>query len=327
MASFSVPSSDEIRALCPGFYLGSDSVPDNFKFVNSRDYKASVLVSTKAVDEPIEFWGVFKISKDGFTFTPTAGYDMSNKPAYDNHKDDAQCWLNIRPAVNLLAHTHETVLDGTLQDWKKYVSTVRTLESQFKDTRKATSSGIEHQSILIEDWGIKISHKFLTEKPESAKRDSSDEDSETETGGLPCDIQPNRRQDLTSFTEFTLEKWPVPDSWSDARETLLERNYAIRPLQAYLHGKTELIRPSRYERKLKGAIAHVSFILLAYNFEKDKRVRFSAVARRITVLVPPKTVKIGNSPQKRKESDTTEEPVPKKVKTTPAEEKEETTDK
>ncbi|KAM6488861.1 hypothetical protein JOM56_015681 [Amanita muscaria] len=125
-----------------------------------------------------------------------------------------------------------------------------------------------------------------------------------------------------SFTEFTLEGWPVPDSWNDARETLLEKDYATRPLNAYLHGKTDPIRPSRYERRLKGAIAHVSFIFLAFKFDKEQRIRFSAIVRQmsqITVLERPKKATARISVEKRKEKDATAatpatEPPTKKAK-------------
>ncbi|KAM6488902.1 hypothetical protein JOM56_015633 [Amanita muscaria] len=150
------PATDEILALNNGFYLGSDSLPDDLKFAYSRDLNASVLVSTRAMDEPREVCGVFKISRDSFTFTPTAGYDMVNKPPYDRDKNDDTCWLNLRPAINLLAHDVETVPGGSTSDWGKYIANMKEIEKRFKDTG-------ERQTVLLENWGIKLAHKFLVE--------------------------------------------------------------------------------------------------------------------------------------------------------------------
>ncbi|KIL66498.1 hypothetical protein M378DRAFT_177839 [Amanita muscaria Koide BX008] len=304
MSLSSAPPADEILSLNTGFNLGSDSLPDALKFAYSRDLNASVLVSSEAMDEPIEVWGVFKISRDSFSFTPTVGYDMINKPAYDRNKSDEDCWLNLRPAVNLLPHGHDTILGGT-STWTKYVANIKSIEKLYKDTKAS------RQSVLLENWGIKLSHKFLVDKPAPVATTDSDTEEEGEADrASPAD---------TIHPQFTLENWPVPESWDSARLSLLDRGYSIRPLEAYIHKKEEPIRPSRYERKLKGAIAHVSFIILAYKFAQDNRIRFSAVARRITVLITP-TATASRGKGKRKETETEAEDTHKKPKLTPTNE-------
>ncbi|KIL55394.1 hypothetical protein M378DRAFT_17987 [Amanita muscaria Koide BX008] len=283
------PSNEEILALSAGFNLGADSVPEGLTFVYSRDLKGSVLVSQKAVDEPFEVWGVFKISRDSFNFTPTAGYDMVNKPVYDRDKSDDACWLALRPAVNLLAHSCETMLGGQSSEWEKYLANVKSLEKLFKDSAKGTGANKQRDSLVLENWGLKLAHKFLVEAPAS---EGSDHDSDAEEGASASKAE-------VPF-DLTLEGWPVPDTWSEARQALIDRNYAIQPLNAFVHNTARPIRPSRYERRLKGAIAHVSFMVLAYKFERDGRIRFSAVARKITVLVPPASVAAASSAGKEK---------------------------
>ncbi|KAM6492967.1 hypothetical protein JOM56_011101 [Amanita muscaria] len=268
------PTKEQLETLSPGINLGTESMPNHLKFTYSRDRKASVLVSNKAIDEAIELWGVFKISRDSFSFTPTVGYDMNNKPAYDNQKSDEACWLNLRPAINLLAHGHNTVLGGTPTEWAKYMTNLNAIEA------KMEQKGMTPQSVLSEDCSLKLTHKFLVDKPE--KIDTMNSEDESDTGKAEIDTA----SDKELPHEFTLEGWPVPDSWNTARETLLEKNYAIEPLNAFVYGKNKLIRPSRYEQKLKGAVAHVAFNLIAYKFQKDRRICFIAVAKRITVLIP-----------------------------------------
>ncbi|KAM6492486.1 hypothetical protein JOM56_012210 [Amanita muscaria] len=263
------PSNEEILALSAGFNLGADLVPEGLTFVYSRNLKGSVLVSQKAVDEPFEVWGVFKISRDSFSFTPTAGYDMVNKPVYDRDKSDDACWLALRPAVNLLAHSCETMLG---------------------DSAKGAGANKQHDSLVLENWGLKLAHKFLVEAPAS---EGSDHDSDAEEGASASKAE-------VPF-DLTLEGWPVPDTWSEARQALIDRNYAIQPLNAFVHNTARPIRPSRYEQRLKGAITHVSFMVLAYKFERDGCIRFSAVARKITVLVPPASVAAASSAGKEKQ--------------------------
>ncbi|KIL66811.1 hypothetical protein M378DRAFT_177642 [Amanita muscaria Koide BX008] len=201
---------------------------------------------------------------------------MNNKPAYDNQKSDETCWLNLRPAINLLAHGHDTVLGGTPTEWAKYIANLKVIEA------KMEQKGMTPQSVSSEDQcSLKLTHKFLVEKPEKIETAYSED--ESDTGKAETDTGSDK--DLPH--EFTLEGWPVPDSWNRARETLLEKNYAIEPLNAFVYGKDTPIRPSRYEQKLKGAVAHVAFNLIAYKFQKERRIRFIAVAKRITVLIPP----------------------------------------
>ncbi|KIL54766.1 hypothetical protein M378DRAFT_18569 [Amanita muscaria Koide BX008] len=305
-----LPTKEELEALSSGWYLGTETIPNHFKFSYSRELNGSFLASDRAIDEPIELWGIFKISKDSFTFTPTVGYDMSNKPAYDTHKNDDACWLNLRPAVNLLAHDHETVLGGSAPEWDKYVANLKAIEKRYKPPPKsiASSSAPKQQSALLDDSVLKLSHKFLLEKPEKLETASSSNDSETGKGTS------EPASEIFVHPELTLENWPVPDSWNIARETLLARNYAIQPLNAYVRGKEKLIRPSRYEQKLKGAVAHVAFTIMAYRFAQENRVRFVAVAQRITVLFPPARAS-SNLKRKAQALETTSGSPHKKTKT------------
>ncbi|KIL62633.1 hypothetical protein M378DRAFT_179615 [Amanita muscaria Koide BX008] len=312
MSFFTPPSSTAIHALCPGFYLGSEVLRDDLRFAYSRDLNASVLVSRAAVDEPVEIWGVFKISRDSFTFTPTVGYDMINKPVYDVNRGDDVCWRRLRPAVNLLAHGHETILDGRPADWERYTANLKSLEKLFKDSPKGASSGTQparHHSVLLETWGLKLTHRFLVEQRATVVTSDSEDEGEQGGGSSSAGSLP---------LEFMLEGWPVPESWNSARQDLLAKNFAIQPLNAYVHGSDRLIHPSRYERRLKGAVVHVSFVLHAYNFVAENRVRFSAVAQKITVLAPasysPPVPLVDK--EKRKAPELEAAPAPKKTRRT-----------
>ncbi|KAM6491671.1 hypothetical protein JOM56_012915 [Amanita muscaria] len=183
----------------------------------------------------------------------------------------------------------ETVPGGSTSDWGKYIANMKEIEKRFKDTG-------ERQTVLLENWGIKLAHKFLVEVHVPAQlneivklMEHVQKPTTTTTTGSETEEESEGEHTSTTFAhaDFTLEGWPVPETWNDARQSLLDRGYTIRPLDAYIHQKDKPIRPSRYERKLKGALAHVSFIVVAYRFAREKRIRFSALARRIIVLARP----------------------------------------
>ncbi|KIM65343.1 hypothetical protein SCLCIDRAFT_113180 [Scleroderma citrinum Foug A] len=91
-----------------------------------------------------------------------------------------------------------------------------------------------------------------------------------------------------------METWPVAECCEPELQKLLS-THDICPLPAY-NLKEEMIPPSQYHEKLKGAIVEVHFALGHYFIKKTKRHIFNAILRKLIVLHRP--TELPSSPYK-----------------------------
>ena len=77
----------------------------------------------------------------------------------------------------------------------------------------------------------------------------------------------------------------------------MANTHTVVPIPAY-SADGNPIRPEDYERRLRGAVVEVQFVIYSYFIKRDRRTTFSAVVRDIEVLRPPN--KLVKSPMKKR---------------------------
>ena len=97
-------------------------------------------------------------------------------------------------------------------------------------------------------------------------------------------------------SEFDMASWPVSDCCKDHLHELVS-SHNIQPLPAYDENHN-LISPSQYESKLKGALVEVHMAIYHHHIKSSKRDIFNAVLRELIVLAPPAA--LPTSPFKRR---------------------------
>ncbi|KAG1728760.1 uncharacterized protein EDB91DRAFT_1086000 [Suillus paluster] len=86
-------------------------------------------------------------------------------------------------------------------------------------------------------------------------------------------------------SDFDITTWPVADRCKGCLQDLTS-THIIRPLPAY-DLDHNLILPSEYESKLKGALVEVHMAFCHHQVKSTKHDIFSAVLRELTILSPP----------------------------------------
>lgn len=104
--------------------------------------------------------------------------------------------------------------------------------------------------------------------------------------------------------ELLLADWPVPSYLRELRDMLVTSGkWETSPLALYhdVDGDTKLVLPSNYEASLKGAVAHVACILIAWDM--NDYVRFNLEVSEMTILDSPEIASVepqSRTPTKRK---------------------------
>jgi hypothetical protein len=97
-------------------------------------------------------------------------------------------------------------------------------------------------------------------------------------------------------SEYNMASWPVSDRCKGYLHELMS-SHNIQPLPAYDENH-DLIPPSQYESKLKGALVKVHMAIYHHRIKSSKRDIFNAVLRELIVLAPPAAMP--TSPFKRR---------------------------
>ena len=86
-------------------------------------------------------------------------------------------------------------------------------------------------------------------------------------------------------SEFDMASWPVSDRCKDHLHELVS-SHNIQPLPTYDENHN-LISPSQYESKLKGALVKVHMAIYHHHIKPSKHDIFNAVLRELIVLALP----------------------------------------
>lgn len=113
---------------------------------------------------------------------------------------------------------------------------------------------------------------------------------------IPAGGEESSESGTAETVEFKLEDWPLRHAEARPELEKLKGTHFVVPLPAYDQAG-ELIRPTRYEEQLKGAIVRLFFGVRHWT-DKNNHA-FTADIQSIRVLVPPPSPNAGQFTRKR----------------------------
>ncbi|KAJ3535033.1 hypothetical protein NMY22_g6664 [Coprinellus aureogranulatus] len=269
-----------------GVYLGDifDESPQ-FTWVNRR-FRHDQLALQDDTSRPAILYAIVYISKDAYRMTPCSEWDPSFEGGYGvKFKETKASAVAQDPGVPELQGDFANVCDLVCDAVEVKLQEDGIGKGQTNPLRCAPDGR----------WtGLKIQHRLFRSRWDRYNH-------------WPEHPDP----------QFRIENWPA--NWPAEREELnkIVRSHVVVPLPAKdMDGN--LIHPSQYEEKLKGAIVRVGFVLNHY-YPLGGYHRFTADIHEIQVLQPPeRDPKVEPSPVVEEEGATVDESPIKKHKSSPS---------
>ncbi|KAG1857480.1 hypothetical protein F4604DRAFT_1931432 [Suillus subluteus] len=262
-----------------GFYAATPRLIRHVEyFIGGQD--GNILISKGGGLQPTEFIirGVFEISRNDFNFTPDANFNPSN--IFHGRFADVKLSCHLTAGRN-------NAFRFSSEDFPDVLDNLAHFEGSIPRARGYEKLSVIHNS--LGQRSIKLTHSLfeVIVNKEHLERDTAsevdgDDNYSTDSDGLSSD--------------FDITTWPVADRCKGHLQGLTS-THTIHPLPAY-DLDHNLILPSEYESKLKGALVEVHMAFCHHRVKSAKRDIFSAVLRELTILSPPAAMP--SSPFKRR---------------------------
>ncbi|KAG1883850.1 hypothetical protein F4604DRAFT_1920366 [Suillus subluteus] len=274
--STSTPASvlQKLRRSPGGSYAATPKLIRHVEyFIGGQD--GNILVTKRGGLQPAEFIirGVFEISRNDFNFTPDGNFNPSN--VFHGR------FADIKLSCQLTAGRNDAFRFSS-EDFPDVLDNLTHFEGLIPRAREYEKFSVVHNS--LGQRSIKLTHSLF----EANKGDRQD------TANPVCGNDNYSTNGLSS--DFDITSWPVADQCKSHLQGLVS-TYIICPLPAY-DLDHNLILPSEYESKLKGALIEVHMAFCHHRVKSAKRDIFSAVLQELTVLSLPAAVP--SSPFKRR---------------------------
>ena len=136
----------DLKKRYDGGYLGDASIKHNATFRFLSDWGGHVLVKKDDLDVPVVLHGIFKVAFQNYFFTPTAGFQIGEKPSWQSSLADHTAFAETRASV--LLHTSDIV--NNPEEWKSYTGNLTTLQSLFIPNTGSRGSVVNNDGLEVE---------------------------------------------------------------------------------------------------------------------------------------------------------------------------------
>ncbi|KAG1907217.1 uncharacterized protein F5891DRAFT_1181513 [Suillus fuscotomentosus] len=245
-----------------GFYAATPRLIRHVEyFIGGQD--GNILVSKGGGLQPTEFIirGVFEISRNDFNFTPDGNFNPSN--VFHGR------FADVKLSCQLTAARNDSFRFSS-EDFPDILDNLAHFEGLIPRPEEYDKLSVIHNS--LGQRSIKLTHGLF-----EANNDQQD------TAGEVYGDENYWHDGLNP--EFDIATWPVADRCKGHLESLVS-THSICPLPAY-DSDHNLILPSQYESKLKGALVEVHMAFCHHRVKSRKHDIFSTVLRELTILLPP----------------------------------------
>ncbi|KAG8790340.1 hypothetical protein FRC12_012126 [Ceratobasidium sp. 428] len=177
---------------------------------------------------PAYLTGYFTLDRTNFRLDPVGGYDPECLPVADLAKGFTHAYSKAFGSVLL------SPIPSRRSEFSEYSSNIRSLMDQVRPEPTERGFFADNNG----EVNFVVRHRMFQERS---------------TLGDPSDSQMDE--------PFRMINWPVPASCRKFHETI-SGTHKPAPIEAFVIGCNDLIRPSEYVSQLRGAVARVDFSLI-----------------------------------------------------------------